>query len=75
MSVKGEHGLGVKPAGRITSMASRLQEQLSQFAASLAQTDAVILAGHDECSRINDEHRQMNLDFSHNVMKMAGVFR
>ena len=61
----------IKPAGRITSMASRLQEQLSQFTENLAESDAAILAGHDECSRINDEQRQVNLDFSNNVMKMV----
>jgi hypothetical protein len=32
---------------------------------------ATLLAGHDECARINDEQRQVNLDFSNNVMKMV----
>lgn len=61
----------IKPAGRITSMASRLQEQLSLFTEGLAHSDAAILAGHDECSRINDEQRRVNIDFSNNVMKMV----
>ena len=64
--------VSLRPAGRLTSMASRLQEQLAEFTEGLAKQDAILSEGQDECARITDEQRRVNLDFSANVVKILG---
>ena len=34
-----------------------------------------LMAGQDECARLNDEQRQVNIDFSNHVMRMVGRCR
>ena len=64
-----------RPRGRLASMASRLQDQLAEFAGDLARQDALLLEGQDECARLDDEQRRVNEDFGVSVVRILGEQR
>ena len=64
-----------RPRGRLATMASRLQDQLAEFAGDLARQDALLLEGQDECARLDDEQRRVNEDFGVSVVRILGEQR